>query len=56
MKTFTITAHEIVYYQWEIEAETQAEAQEKIYGNEVEFEPVDASDFQIDEVIEHTGE
>ena len=53
MKTFRVKASEQVFYQEEIEAETQDEAIEKFYDMATgSLEPCDSDNFTIDNVKE----
>ena len=56
MPKFIIKASEEVYYQEEIEAETQDEAIEKFYDMASYLEPCDSDHFTIDKVEEYGDE
>ncbi len=46
MKKYILHASEIVYYQLEVEAESEAEARDLLYQGQVDFDHSDITDYE----------
>ena len=52
MPKYLFQSSETVYYENTIEAESLDAAREIFYNGYIDFEPVDACNFQLDDIIE----